>query len=212
MGRISEERKEKVRERLLGEAAKHFARRGYEAANINEIARAAGFAKGTIYNYFRSKDELFGAVIAEAARRAVARYSTVSNTGSVRDSLRSLAAADLSVFKEEEPFMKVLIGEAMSPHPETYDLILKHLSPFIEAISEILSRGVGKKEIRADKPVIQLSLVFLGILTLLYIQFWKSRGGWPTLDEIPGLAVSVFLDGAGAHAATSGRSHKMAVR
>lgn len=211
MGRISGKSKETVRERLLSEAAKHFARRGYEAANINEIALAAGFAKGTVYNYFKSKDELFGEVVAEAARRAVARYSSAPRSGSVRDSLRSLAAADLSVFREEESFMKVLIGEAMSPRPETYDLILEHLSPFIGAISEILARGADQNEIRTDKPVVQLALVFLGILTLLYIQHWKSSGGWPTLDEIPGLAVTVFLDGAGAHDTPSGREQREAV-
>lgn len=175
---------------------------GYEAANINGIVLAAGFAKGTIYNYFRSKDELFGQVIAEAAKRRVTRYSSVANAGPVRDSFRSLAAADLSVFKEEESFMKVLIGEAMSPRPETYDLILMRLSPFIDAISEILNREVQQNEVRTDKPVLQLALVFLGILTLLYIQYWKSREGWPTLDEIPDLAATIFPGGAGAYGST----------
>ena len=208
MGRISEEQKVTVREKLLDEAARHFAERGYEAANINEIALAAGFAKGTVYNYFKSKDELFGAVIAEAARRAVVRYSAVPKTGSVRDMLRSLAAADLSVCKEAESFMKVLIGEAMSPRAETYELILKHLSPFIDAISDILTSGTEKKEVRSDRPVGQLALIFLGILTLLYIQNWKSGGGWPTLDEIPDLAVTVFLDGAGARGSDRSRPRK----
>ena len=212
MGKISEEKKRSVRERLLDRAARHFAKRGYEAANINEIALAAGFAKGTIYNYFKSKDELFGEVIAEAARKAVARYSSIPGTASVRDSLRSLAASDLTVFKEEESFMKVLIGEAMSPRPETYDLILKHLSPFLGATSEILTRGVERKEIRTDKPVVQLALVFLGILTLLYIQYWKSSGGWPTLDEIPDLAVTVFLDGAATRDPTGRHGARKAVR
>ena len=205
------ERKESVRERLLVEAAKHFADRGYEAANVNEIALAAGFAKGTIYNYFKSKDELFGEVIAEAARKAVARYSSVRIRGSVGDSLRSLAAADLSVFKEDESFMKVLIGEAMSPSPKNYDLILKHLSPFIDAISDILTEGLQRNEVRADRPVAQLALVFLGILTLLYIQYWKSSGGWPALEEIPDLAVATFLDGAGAHGTPTGRKQRRAV-
>lgn len=212
MGRLSDERKESVRGRLLAEAAKHFADRGYEAANVNEIALAAGFAKGTIYNYFESKDELFGAVVAEAARKAVARYSSVRSKDSVRDSLRSLAAADLSVFKEEEPFMKVLVGEAVSPSPVKYGLILKHLSPFISAISEILTKGQERNEVRDDKPVVQLALVFLGILTLLYIQHWKSGGGWPALDEIPDLAVTTFLDGAGEGGRQTGLEKRKAIR
>ena len=205
MGRVSQETKKMVRNRLLEEAAKQFAKNGYDRTNVNDVALRAGFAKGTIYNYFKSKEELFGEVIAEAARRAVARYSAATVKGSTREALRSLAAADLSVLKEEESFMKVLVGEAMSPRSDNYDLVLKHLSPFIDAITEILSSGVELEEVRDDRPVVQLSLVFLGILTLLYIQHWRSGGAWPKLDEIPELATTVFLDGAGGRDAPGSR-------
>jgi AcrR family transcriptional regulator len=55
------ERKEamsETRRRLLEAATAEFAREGYNGANINRISRAAGFAKGTIYNYFPSKRAL----------------------------------------------------------------------------------------------------------------------------------------------------------
>ena len=41
-----------TRQQLLQAAAEEFAGRGYSGANINRISLAAGFAKGTIYNYF----------------------------------------------------------------------------------------------------------------------------------------------------------------
>jgi AcrR family transcriptional regulator len=47
-----------TRIRLLEAATAEFAREGYDGANINRISRAAGFAKGTIYNYFPSKRAL----------------------------------------------------------------------------------------------------------------------------------------------------------
>lgn len=194
--KISQEEKAVVRRRLLDEAAKHFASMGFEEANVNEIASGAGYASGTIYNYFRSKDELFGAVIAEAARRTVARFSSAPAHDSIRDSLRELALADVSVLREEEAFIKVLAGEAMNPRSENYGLILNHLAEFTEIISKILERGVERGEIRADKPTAQLALVFLGLLTLLYIQHWKSDGAWPSLEEIPDLVVTLFIDGA----------------
>jgi AcrR family transcriptional regulator len=55
------ERKEamsETRRQLLKAATAEFAREGYNGANINRISRAAGFAKGTIYNYFPSKRAL----------------------------------------------------------------------------------------------------------------------------------------------------------
>jgi AcrR family transcriptional regulator len=59
----------RTRRLLLEAAAEEFARHGYVGANINRISQAAGFAKGTIYNYFPSKRALIYSlidVIAEA--------------------------------------------------------------------------------------------------------------------------------------------------
>lgn len=200
MPKISKEWKGVVRVRLLDEAAKHFARHGYDEANINEIALEAGFAKGTIYNYFKNKDELFGEVIAEGARRAVVRYSKANNDDdtSLRSSLRSLATADASLLREEESFVKVMVGEAMSPRSNTYRLVVKYLSPFLEAVSDILAAGVRRGEVRRDVPIEQLALFFTGVLGLLYIQHWKSGEKRPTVEEIPELAVTFFLDGVRA--------------
>jgi AcrR family transcriptional regulator len=52
-----------TRRLLLEAATDEFARQGYDGANINRISRAAGFAKGTIYNYFPSKRALMLALI-----------------------------------------------------------------------------------------------------------------------------------------------------
>ncbi len=38
--------------------------------------------------------------------------------------------------------------------------------------------------------------MFVGTLTLLYVQHWGSGGAWPSLDDVPDLAVGAFLDGA----------------
>jgi AcrR family transcriptional regulator len=57
-----------TRQRLLEAAAEEFARHGYDGANVNSISLAAGFAKGTIYNYFPSKQALMLALIDDIAR------------------------------------------------------------------------------------------------------------------------------------------------
>ena len=198
MVRISGEAKEIVRQRLLEEAAVHFARDGVDRANINSIAVAAGFAKGTIYNYFSSKEELFGEVLTAACRRTAARYAASPQGDSVRARLEALVAADVEVLRDEEPFMKVLIREAMSFRPTTYSLIVKHLAPFVNVVREVLASGVKTGEVRSDRPLDQLALLFVGTLTMLYVQHWGSVGAWPTLEELPSLAVTAFLDGAGA--------------
>jgi AcrR family transcriptional regulator len=201
MARISASTKATVRDRLLATAANHFARHGLDGANVDAISLDAGFAKGTLYNYFRSKEHLFAEVLTEGCRRAVRRYSAAERPGSVRERLAALAAADVAVLRQDEGFHKVLIREAMSFRKDTYPLIVEHLTPFMEKLEEILAGGVAAGEVRSDRPIRELALLFVGILSLLYVQHWGSGGNWPGLDDVPELAVSTFLDGA-AHRMT----------
>ena len=197
MVRITGKAKQVVRQRLLEEAAVHFARNGFDRANVNSIAVDAGFAKGTVYNYFSSKEELFGEVLTAACENAVARYTATPHSDSVRARLEALVAADVEVLRDGEPFMKVLVREAMGFRPSTYAIIVEHLAPFLNVVTAVLAAGAEAGEIRKDRPLDQLALMFVGTLTMLYVQHWGSAGTWPTLDELPSLVVSAFLDGAG---------------
>lgn len=200
MPRISKEMKQIVRERLLASAARHFASAGIDQARIDDISTDAGFAKGTVYNYFSSKEDLFGAVVEEAARRAVDRFEQADPGGNARDRLIALARADVSVLRDNESFTKVLVREAMSFRDTTFPVIEEHMAPFFFEVANILAQGAAAGDIRNDLPPPQLALMFVGMLSLLYIQHWGSGNGWPSLDDIPELAVTAFIDGAATRA------------
>jgi hypothetical protein len=92
--------------------------------------------------------------------------------------------------------MKVVVREAMSFRAETYPVVVQHLAPYLSKVESVLSDGIAAGEIRSDRPSVQLALMFVGTLTLLYVQHWGSGGAWPSLDDVPDLAVGAFLDGA----------------
>lgn len=197
MARISKTMRESVRRRLLDTAARSFGESGFDGARIDAISAGAGFAKGTVYNYFASKQDLFGAVIEEGARRAAGRFRDADPGGSIRARLLAVAEADVSVVREDEAFIKVLVREAMSFRPETYSIIAAHLLPYVSAVAGILRDGVDRGTVRSDTPVERLALMFVGTLSMLYVQHWGSNRTWPDLNEVPVLAVTSFLDGAG---------------
>jgi len=60
-----------IRKKILEAAAAEFAEYGYEKANVNRIAEAAGYAIGTVYNYFATKKELMSDFIDETAKMHV---------------------------------------------------------------------------------------------------------------------------------------------
>lgn len=66
--------RERTRAALLDAAAVVFARKGFAAASLDEIAEAAGFTRGAVHHHFASKEELFLAVIARRDAELLAGY------------------------------------------------------------------------------------------------------------------------------------------
>lgn len=92
-------RREEVRRRLLEAAAEVFARRGYEAARLDEIAHAAGFTKGAVYSNFAGKPALLGELIEQQAMRQLSmgavEVRTQNRPESVADDLAEVFAREI---------------------------------------------------------------------------------------------------------------------
>jgi AcrR family transcriptional regulator len=180
-----------------------FARHGLEAANINRISVSAGLGKGTVYNYFSSKEELFLAVVEEACARAVgsaAADASAATSQRLRAAMESLVAWA----RADEAFARVLVRQVLSGDPRFHGRVLEAAAPFVSAVTAILADGVERGDIGTDVPVAQLALMFAGMGQLALVQHWGSGGAWPTLEEIPVLVVRLFLGGAAARSSRDG--------
>ena len=93
------EKQEKTRARLMRSAAKLFCRRGLEQASVDEIAQDAGYTKGAFYSNFKSKEELFLAMLDE-------RFS--DKIGQIERALRTDEAPDEAVRHAGEDVMRLL--------------------------------------------------------------------------------------------------------
>ena len=71
-------------------------------------------------------------------------------------------------------------------------------------MATVLVEGVRRGEIDPEVPVDELTLTLVGLMLLMLAQHWRAGGGWPTLEEIPGFVVDLFLNGVGH--AEGGRS------
>jgi AcrR family transcriptional regulator len=193
MARVSEETKQLTRERLLQAAADEFAREGLAGANINRISVDAGFAKGTVYNYFESKEALFLAVI-EDCTLALGELA-LPDQGSARERVKALLTLDVEWARENESFAKILVRETLSANEELYPKILAATAPLISLVVAALEHGVETGEVRDDVPTPQLALALVGLHEMALVQHWGS-GGWPTYEEIPELVTRLFFEGA----------------
>jgi len=196
MARTTVAEREANRMRLLEAAANEFARKGLDAANINEISLAAGLAKGTVYNHFASKEALFLAVVEQACLYAAAGAEQVPEQAPTHTRLRAVLQADVEWVRQNEAFAKVLVREVLTGEESRYPRVLAAAAPLIERIAMILRDGARRGEVRSGVPVEQLALTFTGLADLAFLQHWGSGGLWPSLEDLPDTVVEMFMHGA----------------
>lgn len=196
MVRVTEEQRSATRKKLLEAAAEEFAAHGLRGANINRVSLAAGFAKGTVYNYFSSKDALFSAVVTEACALAARGLDDAPEGATTEQRLAALLAGDVTWAKEHSAFARVLVRESLSGGPAVFALIMEAAQPYMTKVGEVLAEGVRRGDIRDDVAVLKLAAVFAGLGNLALSQHWATGGAWPTFEEIPPLVVDLFVNGA----------------
>ncbi|MGQ0548422.1 MAG: TetR/AcrR family transcriptional regulator [Armatimonadota bacterium] len=107
---LSEERRRQILEAAVGV----FARKGYATATIEDIARVARVAEGTIYNYFRSKEDLLihipGYVVAPVFAELAARLPDVTTAADAERVLMTMGHAMLARITGNLRFIKVFFS------------------------------------------------------------------------------------------------------
>ena len=77
----NQERVALTRQRLLAAAATVFARRGYHAASVEEVASEAGYSTGAVYHHFKGKEDLFLALFEEHVTERIRDYAEMFARG-----------------------------------------------------------------------------------------------------------------------------------
>jgi AcrR family transcriptional regulator len=96
---------------IVKHAIDEFARRGYAGADLDAIAASAGCSKGTLYNYFASKGDLFAASVDHVMFSMVEAVGTRDDVGDPLEQLGSLVRGFLRHFASHPQFVELLVQE-----------------------------------------------------------------------------------------------------
>jgi AcrR family transcriptional regulator len=192
MVRVTSSAKETTRARLLAAAAEEFARAGFERASIDAISLAAGYAKGTIYNYFPSKEDLFLAVVEEASAQAAAT-GTAPADACAWERLTAALAGFCRWAGQQDPLARVLVRECLMGTPGLYPRVIGAEWPLTAQLEAIIADGMHDGELRSDVPADLLALAIAGLTDLALAQHWATGGTRPGLADIPELVLTLLL-------------------
>lgn len=157
-------RKENRPDEILDAAVAAFEQFGFAAAKISDIAKRAGVAKGTVYLYFETKDQIFEALVRERIRPVFSQIETMKQQfdGTAAELLSTVVRyfyANMVDSDEKRTIMKILISEG-SRFPQLVKTYHREVLAKGEGILRaIIDRGVASGEFRAEMASIDPKVV-----------------------------------------------------
>jgi AcrR family transcriptional regulator len=148
------------RAQIIQAALACFTRKGYNNTTMDDIAAESGLSKGSLYWYFKGKDDLFAAALMSAfmnvGQEAVAALEQCTTAS---DKLRAMAQAAAGFSKVAEGFFSLFLEFwASSPHrEEASHLWIGLLTQYKDIVVEIIEEGIRNGEF---KPVDAEQLVW----------------------------------------------------
>jgi AcrR family transcriptional regulator len=157
---------EEKRRQLLDASVRVFARKGFHASRVGDIAEEAGVAHGLLYHYFKSKDEVLEAVFHDNWSLLLARIASVEETDEpAADQLRHITAIVLRTWLHLPDVVRVVIRE-FGRSPELAERIGELAQP-IDSIARVIERGIERGEFKSVDPRVAATVVYGSIDELL---------------------------------------------
>jgi AcrR family transcriptional regulator len=208
-------RKEKqahTRSCLMRSAAKVFSRRGLQQASIDEVTEDAGFTKGAFYANFKSKEELFLAMLDERFAARLRDIDAVLSSDEAPEVQAQQAGADFARFLSADPSWQRLFFEfaAYAARNEDFreELVTRHRA-LRERIAEIYRRRSDELDLTPPLPFEQVALMTFAMAHGVALEKLLEPEAVP--DELYGTMLLIFFTGLRTLAEQSGEEITTAI-
>ncbi len=164
------------RDRILRAAVEIFSRKGFFNSKVSEIARAASVADGTIYLYFKNKDDLLislfeekmGEVVGDVRRR-------IADGENALEKLTIFIENHMDLLEREAGLVEVLQVELRQSTKFLKDYSPVQFFEYLEIISDILEQGKREGDFRPDLNVSIARRVIFGAVDELSLTYILSK-------------------------------------
>ncbi|HEX5466011.1 MAG TPA: TetR/AcrR family transcriptional regulator [Candidatus Limnocylindrales bacterium] len=165
-------------DQILDAASLVFARLGFGAARMDDVASESGLSKGALYLYFKSKDQLIDALVGRIVSAETQRlHDTRAGDGSVADRLAAFGrafAAELVALGPLAPVFPEVYARAMR-HATVRAAFQRYLAGFRTELGALLAEGRASGELRPDFDPDQAALGVVGLMEGLALVWLVDR-------------------------------------
>lgn len=184
------------RDAILRAAIDVFAERGFFTAQVADVARAAGVAAGTVYLYFRSKDDLLVSIFDRTMRDALAEgHAAVAGVEDPRERLRRFARVHLSWLGRDKSLAVVFQVELRQSTKFMERLSETRLRDYLGLMRTAIADGQAAGVFRRDINPTTAAKALFGALDEMATNWMLSRRRYALAAEADAV-VDLFLNGA----------------
>ena len=208
-GRLARRRSDAKYQAILRAGIDVFAQKGFFNAKVSDVARQAGVADGTVYLYFKNKNDILISIVNHTMDTAIGHGRTVlENIDDPVEKLRQLARLHLSMFGRDRNLAVVFQVELRQSTKFMETFSITKLSDYLNSIRHIIEEGQEKGVFRRNIPTKLVAKVFFGALDEMVTNWILSSKKYrlvATADPVVDLLFNGLLnDKRGAmHAATN---------
>ncbi|MFW6051927.1 MAG: TetR/AcrR family transcriptional regulator [Myxococcota bacterium] len=184
------------RERILKAAIRVFARKGFYATRVSEIAKAAGVADGTIYLYFKNKDDVLVSIFEDRIGQLnrILREEA-AREGPVEDKIRRIVELQLGLLEEQRDLAEVVTVNLR----QSSRLLKQYATPlfieYLQVIADIIVEGQKQGVLRAEVNPRIAARALWGALDGLALTWAMGDPDPAALRKAAQQFAHVFLDG-----------------
>ncbi|NDP64137.1 TetR/AcrR family transcriptional regulator [Polaromonas sp.] len=183
------------REMILAHAARLFARRGYPATSMNQVAEACGLSKATIYHYFRDKYALLVSIADGHVSRLQVLVADVVREAAAPDlQLRELIRRIVEEYADAQDAHRVLTEDVKFLEPDDRERVLGKEREVVAGFARtVAALRPELEQVALSKP---LTMLLFGMVNWMFM--WMKPDGKLDHDAMAVVVADLFVGGLAA--------------
>ena len=183
---------------ILTAASKVFAEQGFSSATVAQIAREAGVADGTIYLYFKNKDDILFQFFRYKTKQIFKRFKEeIDSVDEPVEKLSCLIRSHLEEFQQDRN-MAIIFQSEIRYRRNIVAQIIDVSNMYLELVTAIIEQGQVEDKLRKDLFTGLVKRFILGAVEEV-INTWVHSGGKYDLVSMADPLIDLFINGIGNH-------------
>ena len=185
-------------QQIIEAAVRVFAREGYYNSRVSDIAREAGIAAGTIYLYFKTKDDILVTLFRDKMAEFVsALRKAIAGEPDAASKVRRLVSLHFRMLEENPELAEVVQVELRQGQKFFRGASSQEIGAYFALIGSVLEEGVAERRFRSDLPIKVATKMLFGAMDQMATSWVLGKRGYQLVDTADAV-VEIFLQGVAA--------------